>query len=139
MIIKGRAHTHNVISFMNLSLSYFIWNSSENFPIKSVFRKLIKMLCWLWIFTYVTMFILPYSNISTCFTDIIFATITFSLMHYRWDVAHLILQINDLMLLAFQIITKEHFSFVKLSNFLIKGMIDKRYSDVNCFSIFFFK
>ena len=69
MIIKGRAHTHNVISFMNLSLFYFIWNSSENFPIKSVFRKLIKMLCWLWIFTYVTMFIPSYSNIPNCFTE----------------------------------------------------------------------
>ena len=122
MIIKGRAHTHNVIGFMSLSLSYFIWNFSENFSMKSVFRKLTKMLCWLWVFTYVTMFIPSYSNISTCFTDIIFATITFFLRHYRWDVARRILQImanNDLMFLVFQIITKDYFSFVKLSNFLI--------------------
>ena len=79
---------------MNLSFSYFIWNSWKNFPVKSVFRKLIKMLCWLWNFTYATLFNSPYGNISSCFTDIIFATIAFSLIHYRWDVARLIVQIK---------------------------------------------
>ena len=46
-------HKH-IICFINLSYSYFIWNSSKNFPVKTVFRKLLKMLCWLWIFTFVT-------------------------------------------------------------------------------------
>ena len=31
---------------MKLSVSYFIWNFSKDFPVKSVLRKLTKMLCW---------------------------------------------------------------------------------------------
>ena len=73
---------------MNFSLSYFIQNSSKNFQIKSVFRKLIKVLCWLWIFTYVTIFISSYGKVLSCFTNIIFPTITFS---YTTDEVWLVL------------------------------------------------
>ena len=139
-------HTHNVISFMSLSLCYFIWSFSGNFPIKSVFRKLIKMLCWLWIFTYVTMFIPSYSNISTCLTDIIFATITFSLIHYRRNVARLILQIEWWSYVpCFPNYNKEVLFFCKTFQISDKFQrivfiwLTKRYSDLNYFSMIFFK
>ena len=113
---------------MNLSLSCFIWNSSRNFPVKSVFRKLIKMLCWLWIFTSVTMFIRSYCNIPSCFTDIIFATITYTLVFsFKLNI--------DLISLVFQIITKEYFPFIEPSfeNKQIQNQPDKLFKKLdNC-------
>ena len=118
---------HFVMRLMNFSLSYFIQNFSKGFPVKSVFRKLIKVLCWLLLLIYVTMFpvdtrrrfnvdttscnvaqrrinvettscvywtIPSYGNVSACFTDIIFATIKFSLIHYWWDMARPVFRIK---------------------------------------------
>ena len=118
-------------------------NSSKKFPVKSVFRKLIKILCWFWIFTYVTMLIPSYGNISTFFTDIIFATITFSLIHYRWDVACLILQIKQWSYIpCFPNYNKGVLFFCKSFQLSDKFQcivfiwLTKRYSNVNCVSVF---
>ena len=93
IIWGGHKHIRWYASWMFLYRTLFR-TLPNNFPIKSVFRKLIKVLCWLWIFTYATIFILSYGNVLFCFTNITVATITFSLMHYRWGVPCLILQIK---------------------------------------------
>ena len=74
------------------------------------------------------MFIRFYCNISSCFTDIIFATITYSLVFsFKLN--------SDLMFLFFQIITKEYFSFIEPSfqSKQIKNQPDKYFEKLdNC-------
>ena len=130
---------------MNLSLSYFIWNSSKTFPVKSVFWKLIKMFCWLWIFTYATMFIPSYDNLSSCFTDIIFARSHFpsQTKDETWLVLSYKLN-SDLYVPCFLNYNKGAFFFfkTKLSHKLQRIMFTwfaKRHSNVNWVFLFFFK
>ena len=74
------------------------------------------------------MFIRSYCNIPSCFTDIIFATITYTLVFsFKLNI--------DLISLVFQIITKEYFPFIEPSfeNKQIQNQPDKLFKKLdNC-------